>query len=136
MLTIAAGANGSPFDDAQTAARQGRYKDVVSVLSAALSGGDLDSKDRVRALSNRGVAYSLLGSYGRASRDLHAALDIDPADNLSLNQLGLLAERIDHDNQRAFAWYAKAANAGYAPSQTNLARLYAQGLGTPRDAKK
>lgn len=129
-------ASAGPFDDAQAAARQGHYQDVVAILTDALKAGGMGDKDQVVAYSNRGIAYSLLGKYRLATEDLHRALSIDPTHNLTLNHLGILAEQVDKDPVAAASWYKKAADTGFAPSEVNLANLYRAGKGVPRDAAK
>jgi hypothetical protein len=37
------------------------------------------------------------------------------------------------DPKLALDWYRKAAEAGFAPAQFNLGRLYAAGTGVPKD---
>lgn len=41
--------------------------------------------------------------------------------------------RVGRDHARARQLYCAAARRGYAPAQVRLARMYAHGLGTPRD---
>ncbi len=47
-------------------------------------------------------------------------------------QLGRAYAKIDY-HVNAIVWYRKAAEAGYAPAQSNLASLYAEGLGVTKD---
>jgi TPR repeat protein len=52
------------------------------------------------------------------------------------NQLGIasiLVIRPDYTTQEALSWFRKAALKGYAPAQVNLAVMYANGWGTPRN---
>jgi TPR repeat protein len=52
------------------------------------------------------------------------------------NQLGIasvLAIRQDYTTQEALNWFRKAALKGYAPAQVNLAVMYGNGWGTPRN---
>lgn len=127
----------SPADDrflaAQSAASEGRYREVVDILTAVLAQSDLPLPDQVVAFANRGIAYSLLGAYERARQDLEAATAIEPRHNLSLNHLGMLAERVDEDAATAASLYTRAAEAGFAPAMLNLANLLRDGRGVAQD---
>ncbi|XOV88353.1 MAG: hypothetical protein ACFHX7_00355 [Pseudomonadota bacterium] len=133
LLIVAGETRAAAFDDAQLAAREGRYRDVADILSAEITGGKLEPGNLVVAYSNRGIAYSLLGAYELARQDLLRANSIDPSHPLTLNHLGLLAEQVDEDYAEAFRWYQQAANGGFAASQVNLGNLYRSGKGTPVD---
>lgn len=130
---LAPGAATAAFEAAQVAASEGRYDDVVELLTAALDNEDLDAPDQAVAYANRGIAYSLLDAYERARRDLRAAVDLDPNHSLALNHLGLMAERVDDDARAAYEFYQRAADVGFAPAQVNLADLYRSGKGVERD---
>lgn len=117
------------FDAAQLAARDGRYREVVEILGAALESGQMEASEVVVAYANRGIAYSLLGAYELARQDLLRANELDPTHNLTLNHLGLLAEQVDEDFSAAAAWYEQAVERGFAASQVNLANLYRDGKG-------
>jgi len=121
------------FDDAQKAATDGRYKDVVELLSISIESGELEPQDEVVAYSNRGVAYSLLQAYGLATQDLKNALSIDSENTLTLNHLGLLAEQVDRDYITARGYYERAALIGFPGSQVNLANLYRSGKGVEQN---
>ncbi len=124
----------SAFQEAQLAASEGRYRDVINVLSTVLEGDEeAAAQDRVVALANRGIAYSLLNAYELARADLRQAIAIDPGHVLSLNHLGLLAERVDQDFRMASQYFERAAGAGFAPAQVNLANLYREGRGVRQD---
>ena len=120
---------GDEFVDAQTAAKEGRYRDVVDILTQALTDPELELKWKTVAYSNRGIAYSLLDAYALADKDLLQAISLDPNHVLSLNQLGLLAERVKKDDKLAASFYQRAANLQYAGSMVNLAALYREGRG-------
>ncbi len=121
------------FDDAQSAARKGQYKQVVAILSDALDARDLDLSQEVIAYSNRGIAYSLLKAYGLAKADLQKAIELNPDHRLTQNHLGILAEHVEGDYTTAFKWYEEAALAGFSASQVNLANLYQFGLGIEKN---
>jgi TPR repeat protein len=116
-----------PFDAARVAAEEGRYEDVVKILSELINAGGLDDPDKVIAHSNRGIAYSLLETYDLARQDLNTAIQLDPAHALTRNHLGILAEHVDGDIPTAIKWYERAAGQGFAPAQTNLGDLYLAG---------
>ncbi len=121
------------FTEAQMAAAEGRYEDVVAILSAWLeSKAALIDEDRAIALSNRGIAYSLLKRYGLALQDLNQAIRLQPEHLLTLNHLGILAEHVDMDYVAAAEWYGRAATLGYPASQVNLGHLFREGLGVER----
>lgn len=121
------------FIQAQTAAAEGRYEDVVEILTGLLdSRMQLDDDSKVIALSNRGIAYSLLKRYGLALQDLNLAIRLDPEHLLTLNQLGILAEHVDLDYAAAAKWYGKAASLGYAASQVNMGQLFREGRGVEK----
>ena len=119
VFTLAA-----PFDTARLAAEEGRFEDVISVLSEMIQAGELDEQDKVIAYSNRGIAYTLQGSYQLARQDLNEAIQLDPEHSLTQNQLGIIAEHVDSDIPAAVKWYERAAEQGFAPAQTNLGDLY------------
>ncbi len=121
------------FKDAQVAATEGRYDDVVAILTTILDRGDLQGYAEVVGYSNRGVAYSLLKQYPQAKRDLLHAIELDPDHLLTINHLGIMAQHIDGDAQAAAIWFRRAADQGYPSSQTNLATLYRDGKGVARD---
>ncbi|MFT5014819.1 MAG: lipoprotein NlpI, partial [Dinoroseobacter sp.] len=81
------------FDQAQRAAANGNYREVVIVLTAMLEDEALEPDQKVISYANRGLAYSLLNAYALARRDLQAALSLNPDHPLSLNHMGLLAEQ-------------------------------------------
>lgn len=121
------------FARAQVAARDGDYRLVVELLTTALAADDLDEAGQVVAYSNRGIAYSLLNAYGLAKQDLARALVLNPKHELSLQQMGVLAEKVDQDYPLAVSYFQQAALAGYAPSQLSLAMMYQAGQGLARD---
>lgn len=127
---------GDGFAEAQQAASEGRYKDVVEMLSIAIESDELVADDQVVAYSNRGVAYSLLQAYGLASQDLKRALSLDGSHTLTLNHLGLLAEQVDRDYVAAFGYFEKGAQLGFPASQVNLANLYRAGKGVEQNYQK
>jgi TPR repeat protein len=124
------------LDEAQLAASEGRYRDVVTLLTDVLESEDLDGPGRVVAHSNRGIAYSLLNAYALARKDLNEALKIDPEHALTMNHLGLLAEKLEQDYRAAADYYERAAVQGFAASRVNLSKLYANGLGVGQSDKK
>ncbi|MCB1647522.1 MAG: hypothetical protein KDI36_18815, partial [Pseudomonadales bacterium] len=119
------------FAVAQQAAQEGRYRDVVDILTELLVTPDLEPAAEVVAYSNRGIAYSLMKAYGLARKDLESAVAIMPDHALSLNQLGILAEQVEQDYVRAREYYGRAAKTGFAAAQVNQARLLKEGLGGP-----
>lgn len=121
MLCCPRGASADSFEAAQAAAREGRYRDVVEILNKVVDDPEIVGNERVVALANRGIAFSLLGAYERARQDLLAAIEMEPEHRLALNHLGLLVERIDEDTGAAIAFYQRAADLGFAPAQVNLA---------------
>jgi len=112
------------FGDAQTAAHEGRYNDVVEILTGGIDSGSLDHEAQVIAYANRGIAYSLIEAYGRAKQDLNTAIKLDPDHTLTQNHLGIMSEHVDNNITVAAEWYQKAADQGFAPAQTNLGDLY------------
>ncbi len=134
LVTIAFGIQASSFDDAALAAAEGRYEDVIAILTAALDDPAISEADRVAALSNRGIAYSLLGGFELARDDLEKASTIDPDSALALNQLGILAEQVDNSPVEAAGFYERAAESGFAAAAVNLARLYRSGKGVVADS--
>lgn len=121
------------LDDAQLAAEEGRYYDVVTILTQLIDSAELEKEDVVIAYSNRGIAYSLLEAYSLAWQDLRQAIKLDDSHALTQNHLGILAEHVDHNFDEAFTWYRKASMQGFAASQVNLANLYRDGTGDERD---
>ena len=124
------------FTDAQRAAREGRYADVVSILTKALANGELEDAARAVAYSNRGIAYGLTKQYELAVGDLETAIEIDPDHALTQNHLGILAEHVDGDLAAARTWYEKAADSGYAAAMTNLAALLQNGRAGATDSER
>lgn len=122
------------IDEAQTAAAEGRFDDVISILSSAIDSEALEDEERAIALSNRGIAFSLLKRFGPAMQDLRMAIELQPDHLLTLNHLGILAEHVALDFEEAALWYEKAAALGYAASQVNLGNLYRDGHGVPKDS--
>ncbi len=121
--------NAVELDEAQLAASEGRYRDVVTLLTEVLESEDLDDPGRVVAHSNRGIAYSLLNAYALARKDLNEALKINPDHALTMNHLGLLAEQIEQDYGVAADFYMRASELGFSASRVNLAKLYTSGKG-------
>lgn len=117
------------LDDAQLAAQEGRYHDVVTILTQLIDSAELNEQEVVVAYSNRGIAHSLLEAYGLAWQDLRHAIKLDDSHALTQNHLGILAEHVDHDYGEAFTWYRKASMQGFAASQVNLGNLYRDGKG-------
>jgi TPR repeat protein len=133
----------TPFNEAQRAASEGRYEDVVTILTAVidargLSGNasGLSSDELAIAHSNRGIAYSLEKNYALAIQDLQQAITLNPEHLLTLNHLGILAEHVEGNFAVAASWYAKAATLGYAASQVNLGNLFRDGRGVEKDYAK
>ncbi|MBO6555665.1 MAG: SEL1-like repeat protein [Pseudomonadales bacterium] len=133
VTSVAEDAAQSVFSTAQQAAAEGRYDDVISLLSSAIDGGSLSETDTAIAFSNRGIAYSLLKRYGLAVQDLNQAIRLNPEHPLTLNHLGILAEHVELNFAKAAAWYQKAVDLGYPASQVNLANLYRSGRGVERN---
>ena len=128
--------NAAELEEAQLAASEGRYRDVVTLLTGVLESEDLDDAGRVVAHSNRGIAYSLLNAYALARKDLNEALKINPDHALTMNHLGLLAEKLDQDYGLAADYYQRASTLGFAASKLNLAKLYTSGVGVGRSDQK
>jgi len=136
VVSVPGGSLAIGFSDAQVAATEGRYDEVVSILTAVIEKGELEGEAKVIAFSNRGVAYSLLKKYPQGKRDLLQAIELDPDHQLTINHLGIMAQHVDADYRAAAVWYRRAAATGYPASQTNLAMLYKEGLGVEKDSKK
>lgn len=132
-LLVAGTVGASMFEQAQQAAGEGRYEDVIVLLSKSIEDKTLADRERAIALSNRGIAYSLLKQYAPAQRDLRAAIEINPEYPLTLNHLGILAEHIEGDYGEAAQWYAKAVALSYPASLVNLGNLYRDGRGVDQD---
>jgi tetratricopeptide (TPR) repeat protein len=124
------------FEQAQLAAAAGKYEAVILILTGAIEQKTLREDDLAIAYSNRGIAYSLLRRYRLAVQDLQFAIRLDPEHPLTLNHLGILAEHVEQDLDKAAARYSKAASLGYAASQVNLGNLYRSGQGVERDSAK
>ncbi len=124
----------SVFTAAQQAAAEGRYDQVISILTEAIDGDALPEEEVAIAYSNRGIAYSLLKRYGLAVKDLNTAIRLNPEHPLTLNHLGILAEHVELDFVSAANWYEKAAALGYPASQVNLGNLYRTGRGVDENA--
>ena len=124
------------FMDAQAAATEGRYDEVVSILTTVIERGELEGDAEVIAYSNRGVAYSRLKMYPQGKKDLLQAIELDPDHQLTINHLGIMSQHVDADYQAAAVWYRRAAATGYAARQTNLAMLVKEGLAVKRDFSK
>ncbi len=122
--------------EAQQAASEGRYGDVVTLLTAVLEEKDLDEAGRVVAYSNRGIAYSLLNAHALARKDLNAALTLNPEHALTMNHLGLLAEQVEKDYDLAADYYERASALGFSASRVNLAKLYMSGKGVSQADEK
>jgi TPR repeat protein len=124
---------GDDFVDAKIAAEENRYRDVVKILTQTLTDPDLEVRWQIVAYANRGIAYSLLDAYALADKDLLQAISLDPNHLLSLNQLGLLAERVKKDDKLAASFYKRAVDLEYASSMVNLAALYRDGRGVVKN---
>ncbi|MBT4161459.1 MAG: tetratricopeptide repeat protein [Gammaproteobacteria bacterium] len=133
LLASLVSAESSYFEEAQKAATEGRYEDVTTTLTTLIDTGGLEAGELAIALSNRGIAYSLLQRYDPAVQDLQEAVRLDPEHLLSLNHLGILAEHVQMDFAVAAVWYRKAADLGYAASKVNLGNLLRDGKGVKRD---
>ncbi|HIG40539.1 MAG: tetratricopeptide repeat protein [bacterium] len=117
------------FGTVQKAAKEGRFREVVQMLSEAIDAGELTPEEAIVAYSNRGIAYSLLDANGLARQDLYQVLKWEPENKLALNHMGLLSEQVDQDYRQAAEYYQQGVALDYAASQVNLANLYVQGLG-------
>jgi tetratricopeptide (TPR) repeat protein len=89
------------FEDARRAASEGRYQNVVEVLSVAIDDQSLDPNNLAGAFSNRGIAYSLLKDYTAAIADLNKAIELNPEHLLVLNDLGTLAQQVEKNDVTA-----------------------------------
>jgi TPR repeat protein len=123
------------FELAQTAAKDGRYRDVIDILSELLRNPELGSGGQVVAYSNRGIAYSLLNAYGLAKQDLEDAYRLDPQHLLTLNHLGILAAQVDENPTAAIDYFGLASSIGFAPSQVALADILLQGQRVAKDER-
>ncbi len=133
LLTALPESAQADFSDAQVAASEGRYRDVIDILSQELLTSELTPEQVVVAYANRGIAYSLLKAYALARQDLNQALALNPDHALTLNHLGLLHEQVDEDYAAAASYYERAVAFGFPASQVNLANLYRQGLGVKKN---
>jgi len=129
-------AYGDAFVEAQNAAKESRYRDVVDILTGALADPEIELEWEITAYSNRGIAYSLLDAYALADKDLLHVISLDPSHTLSLNQLGLLAERVKHDSILAARFYQRAVDLNFSGSMVNLAVLYREGRGVNQNFGK
>jgi len=126
----------SGFDDAQVAAQEGRYRDVVELLSKELESENLNKEDQLVAYSNRGIAYSLLKAFGLADKDLQKAIELDSNHKLTLNHLGLISVEVRRDYESAASYFQRAVDQDFAASQVNLGNLYLKGLGVKENTRK
>lgn len=78
-----------------------KYEDALQSLDKALA---LDSAF-CQALSLKGVSLRELGKFQEAKSQYEAALKCDPQDNLSVYNLGVLADLYLHDPALALAYY-------------------------------
>jgi TPR repeat protein len=124
---------GDDFADAEIAAKEGRYRDVVNILTKTLDDPKLELKRQAVAHVNRGIAYRLLNAYALAEIDLLRTMRLDPVNVIALNQLGLLAEWVKKDDNLAASLYKRGADLKYAASMINLAALYREGRGVPKN---
>ena len=126
-------ASATVFDEAQVAAQTGRYNDVITLLTGAIERNEFGPDELVVAYSNRGIAYSLLKAYAMAEADLMMAVEMNSQYKLALNHLGILAEHVHKDYEKARIWYGRGADLGFPGSQVNLANLYRLGRGGATD---
>ena len=125
------------FVDAEYAAQEGRYRDVVEILTRALNARELNAQGVVVAHANRGIAYSLLNEYSLAAEDLKIAHGLDPSHVLTMNHRGILAEHVDGNLTAAKAWYEKAPAADFPAAHVNLAQLLlGEHPGVPPDVRR
>lgn len=119
-------------DAAALAAADGRHDEVVKILTGVIDNGGLANSDLVVAYTNRGIAYSLLGSFARAKQDLLRATAIDHDYKVALHHLGVLTEVYDRDLEGAVYWYKLAASQDFPDSQASLGNMYRDGRGIER----
>jgi len=96
-------------------------------LTQALLDPELELRWRV-------IAHRYLDDYALADKDLLQVIRFDPSNVLALNQLGLLAEDVKKDDNLAVSFYRRAADLKYAVCIVNLAALYREGRGVPKNS--
>lgn len=129
FISTLAMASPAYFDDARRAASEGRYQNVVEVLSLAIADQSFDPDNLADAYSNRGIAYSLLKDHSAALADLNRAIEVNPEHLQALNHLGVFAQHVEKNDVAAASWYGKSAQLGHAASQVKLGNLYREGRG-------
>lgn len=111
----------------------GRYAEAFRLLRAAADHGDAQAKVNLGYLYVRG--QGVLPSRAEALRLYRAAAD--QGDGEAMNALGYNYQHgnsiIAPDIGAAVDWYCRAVQAGNPRAMNNLALLFSQGLGVPRD---
>jgi len=121
------------FAAAAPDARASGHPPPGRTLAPAGAGHDGAAGLAESASFDEGLAAYRAGDFKRARRIwLTLAMQGHP---VAQNNLGTLAERPGpgQDLAEAAAWYAKAAETGYALGQHNLAVMYESGRGVPQD---
>ncbi len=108
------------FELADLLHEQGRYSDVITVLTKILT----NKPDDLAALSNRGIAYMRVGKSREALADWTKAANAGDSD--SQNELGRafmmgIPGVLEPNSKLGVEWFAKAAAQGNAAAQQNLA---------------
>lgn len=93
--------------------------------TAVIRSGDYSGVDLAAAYSNRGIAYSSLGEYGRAIEDYDEALRIDPKHRNAYNNRGVSYDNLG-DYHQAIKNFDEALriDPGYAVVYNNRGNSY------------
>lgn len=98
------GANADAVACYRAADSDARRPDAVEVCTTALRSNELDNRDRVATLVNRGIVHFRLEQFAEALADFDSAMAIDPrqADAMVNRGITMLAAGEDVDRSLAF----------------------------------
>lgn len=112
-------------------AHEGKNKEAMSFYKSAAEMGNNDAKLRI---SSAGLQDGFRNEF----RTTAAAIGDkgDPIDQFRCGDTFLKLALSNDDRKEAFSWFVKAADQGYLPAMQQVAVMYRDGLGTPKDLKK
>lgn len=109
---------------------------AILCLVSTLGGQQLSAKSANTAPCNLVVVSKWMSNNNKTCDDATVLRFAREGQVYEQNQLGIasvLALRPGASSRDALKWFEKAALRGYAPAQVNLAVMYANGWGTPRN---
>jgi uncharacterized protein len=116
---------------------QNHHKEALPYFEKGKSLNHADSINMLGIYYSKGIIVEQ--DYKKALEYFDKALDIDKNNasaQFNVGQAYYYGEGVEKDYKKAFTWYVKSSNQDYSLATIQLAQIYFNGLGLPKDKAK